>query len=175
MRAVKAWWAATRGNVGMAFALTVVPLCTVLGLAIDYLRASNLHNALQAAVDAAVLAAGAQGSDDDSALRKTAASYLDANLKASEKAALGEMRVTSPRPGTIRVDAKATSQNSFLKLVGIAVTPVAVASEAVLATTLEVALVLDNTGSMAGAKEVALRNAAQELVDTIMIDHADIK
>src|SRR5262245_44030194 len=175
MRAVKAWWAATRGNVGMAFALTVVPLCAVLGLAIDYLRASNLHNAVQAAVDSAVLAAGAQGSDDVATLRKTIASYLDANLNVAQRAALGDVQMTFRQPGTIRVDAKAISQNSFLKLIGIDVTPVAVASEAVTANPLEVALVLDNTGSMAGAKGAALRKAASELVDTVMIDQADVQ
>jgi hypothetical protein len=40
---------------------------------------------------------------------------------------------------------------------------------------LEVALVLDNTGSMAGSKEAALRKAGRELVDTVMVDQADVK
>ena len=159
----------------MAFALTVIPLCAVLGLAIDYLCASNLRSTLQAAADAAVLAAGAQGSDDDATLEATVARFMDANLTASAKAALGSVRVTFTKPATIRVEAQAVSKNSFLKLVGIDVTPVAVTSEAVMGNPLEVALVLDNTGSMAGSKEAALRKAGRELVDTVMVDQADVK
>ena len=34
---------------------------------------------------------------------------------------------------------------------------------------------LDNTGSMAGAKEAALRKAAQDLIETVMIDQGDVK
>ena len=159
----------------MAFALTVIPLCAVLGVAIDYLCASNLRSTLQAAADAAVLAAGAQGSDDDATLEATVARFMDANLTASAKAALGSVRVTFSKPATIRVEAQAVSKNSFLKLVGIDVTPVAVTSEAVMGNPLEVALVLDNTGSMAGSKEAALRKAGRELVDTVMVDQADVK
>jgi Flp pilus assembly protein TadG len=159
----------------LAFALAVVPLCVVIGVAIDYLRASNLHSALQAAVDAAVLAAGAQGGEDEAVLKTTVSHYLDANLTAPAKAALGAVRVTFPKPTTIRAEAEAVSQNSFLKLIGIDVTPVAVASEAVTGNPLEVALVLDNTGSMAGTKETALRKASRELVDTVMIDQADVQ
>jgi Flp pilus assembly protein TadG len=175
MRVVAAAWGETRGNVGVAFALTVIPLCAVLGLAIDYLCASNLRSTLQAAADAAVLAAGAQGSDDDATLEATVARFMDANLTASAKAALGSVRVTFTKPATIRVEAQAVSKNSFLKLVGIDVTPVAVTSEAVMGNPLEVALVLDNTGSMAGSKEAALRKAGRELVDTVMVDQADVK
>jgi Flp pilus assembly protein TadG len=175
MRVVAAAWGATRGNVGVAFALTVIPLCAILGLAIDYLCASNLRSTLQAAADAAVLAAGAQGSDDDATLEATVALFMDANLTASAKAALGSVRVTFTKPATIRVEAQAVSKNSFLKLVGIDVTPVAVTSEAVMGNPLEVALVLDNTGSMAGSKEAALRKAGRELVDTVMVDQADVK
>src|SRR5512132_2882522 len=134
MRVVAAAWGATRGNVGVAFALTVIPLCAVLGVAIDYLCASNLRSTLQAAADAAVLAAGAQGSDDDATLEATVARFMDANLTASAKAALGSVRVTFTKPATIRVEAQAVSKNSFLKLVGIDVTPVAVTSEAVMGT-----------------------------------------
>ena len=159
----------------MAFALTVIPLCLVLGVAIDFLDASNLRSGLQGAVDAAVLAAGAQGSDDDATLEATVARFMDANLTASAKAALGSVRVTFTKPATIRVEAQAVSKNSFLKLVGIDVTPVAVTSEAVMGNPLEVALVLDNTGSMAGSKEAALRKAGRELVDTVMVDQADVK
>jgi Flp pilus assembly protein TadG len=175
MRLVRSWWAAASGNVGVAFALAIIPLCAVLGIAIDYLRASNLRNVLQGAVDAAVLAAGAEGGNDEAALRDTIALYMNANLSAHTKAAVGAIRITFRRPATIRVEAEAVSQNALLKIVGLNETPVAVSSEALRANPLEVALVLDNTGSMLGAHEAALRKAVRELADTLMIDLADVK
>jgi Flp pilus assembly protein TadG len=175
MRLVRSWWAAASGNVGVAFALTVIPLCAVLGVAIDYLRASNLRLDLQGVVDGAVLAAGAEGSDDEAVLRNTISLYIDANLQAAHRTALGAVRISFGKPATIRVEAEAVSQNALLKLVGIDRTSVAVASEAVQANPLEVALVLDNTGSMLGTREAALRKAVRELADTLMIDVADVK
>jgi Mg-chelatase subunit ChlD len=176
MRLVRSWWAGASGNVGVAFALTVIPLCTVLGVAIDYLRASNLRLDLQGVVDAAVLAAGAEGGDDESVLRNTISLYIDANLRTADRAALGAVRISFGKPATIRVEAEATSQNALLKLVGIDRTPVAVTSEAVRANLLEVALVLDSSASMGlGGKDAALREAVAELADTLMIDEADVK
>ena len=175
MRLVRSWWTAASGNVGVAFALTMIPLCAVLGVAIDYLRASNLRLDLQSVVDAAVLAAGAEGGDDEAVLRNTISLYIDANLRTADRAALGAVRISFGKPATIRVEAEAVSQNALLSLVGIDRTPVAVASEAVRASPLEVALVLDNTGSMKGAREAAMRKAVRELADTLMIDLADVK
>jgi Flp pilus assembly protein TadG len=175
MRSVRWWWAATTGNVGVAFALILIPLCAVVGVALDYLRASNLRSVLQGVTDAAVLAAGAEGGDDEAALRNTVTLYMNVNLPARSKAALGAVRIIFRKPATIRVEADAVSPNALLRLVGIDETPVAVASEAVRANPLEVALVLDNTGSMAGAREAALRKAVRELIDTLMIDLADVK
>src|SRR5262249_54380303 len=160
---VRSWWTAASGNVGVAFALTMIPLCAVLGVAIDYLRASNLRLDLQSVVDAAVLAAGAEGGDDEAGLRNTISLYIGANLRTADRAALGAVRISFVKPATIRVEAEAVSQNALLSLVGIDRTPVAVASEAVRASPLEVALVLDNTGSMKGAREAAMRKAVREL------------
>jgi Mg-chelatase subunit ChlD len=93
-----------------------------------------------------------------------------------DRAALGAVRITFGKPATIRVEADATSPNGLLKLVGIDETPVAVASEAVRANPLEVALVLDSSTSMGkGSKDAALRQAVAELADTLMIDEADVK
>ena len=175
MRLVRSWWAAASGNVGVAFALSMIPLCATLGVAIDYLRASTLQLDLQGVVDAAVLAAGAEGGDDEAALRNTISLYIDANLRTADRAALGAIRVSFGKPATIRIEAEAASRNTLLKLIGIGTTPVAVASEAVRANPLEVALVLDNTGSMSGTREAALRKAVRELADTLMIDLADVK
>src|SRR6476620_1537401 len=98
MGAVRGWLAVTRGNVGVAFALAMVPLGSVLGLAIDYLAASNLRSAMQGVTDAAVLAAGAQGSSDEAEIKRTVGLYIDVNLPSRAKAALGDVRVIIGKP-----------------------------------------------------------------------------
>ncbi len=56
-----------RGNFAMLFAITMVPICGVVGAAIDYSRASEVHAKLAEALDAGVLAVGSQPrmSDED--------------------------------------------------------------------------------------------------------------
>lgn len=46
-----------RGNVMMLFGLMLVPLMGFVGVAVDYSRASNLRQALNAAIDSAALMA----------------------------------------------------------------------------------------------------------------------
>lgn len=57
-----------RGNVGMLFAVSLVPMIGAAGVAIDYSRASNGQSVLQANADAAVLAVvGSVAGGNDSA------------------------------------------------------------------------------------------------------------
>ncbi len=53
-----------RGNVAMLFALSTVPLMGVVGLSIDYARATNTKENLQAAVDTAALSLAAAASSE---------------------------------------------------------------------------------------------------------------
>jgi uncharacterized membrane protein len=84
----------------VAFALSMIPLCAMLGVTIDYLRASTLRLDLQGVVDAAVLAAGAEGGDDEAALRNTISLYIDANLRTADREALGAIRVSFGKSAT---------------------------------------------------------------------------
>ena len=49
-----------RGNFATIFALTMVPICGIVGAAVDYSRASEVHAKLSEALDAGVLAVGSQ-------------------------------------------------------------------------------------------------------------------
>ena len=46
-----------RGNVAITFGLMLVPICGIMGLAVDYSRTITAQNRMQASADAAVLAA----------------------------------------------------------------------------------------------------------------------
>ncbi|CAN5123909.1 pilus assembly protein [soil metagenome] len=53
---------AQRGNVGVIFALTLVPVLSSVGFAVDYSRASQVRSKLQSAIDAASVGAVARNS-----------------------------------------------------------------------------------------------------------------
>ena len=75
---------------------------------------------------AAALAAGAQGSSAEADVKSTVSLYIDVNLPPRAKTALGAVRVIINKPANIRIEADAVSPNTFLRLVGIDQTPVAV-------------------------------------------------
>ena len=53
------FWRNERGGVAIAFALSAIPMIGVAGLAVDYMRASEVRSALQVEADAAALASAA--------------------------------------------------------------------------------------------------------------------
>ena len=69
------------GNVGMMFALLVIPLSAACGLAVDMGRVYHVNMATQGALDASALAAGrtAQVEKSDTLAKafKTASAYFD--------------------------------------------------------------------------------------------------
>jgi Flp pilus assembly protein TadG len=58
--ASRSFWSGQSGNVSVIFALALIPVLMLVGVAIDYSRASAIKTQLQAAMDAAVLAGAAQ-------------------------------------------------------------------------------------------------------------------
>src|SRR4051812_40133249 len=49
------FWSDVRGNVAVLFGIALVPLVSVVGMAIDYSRANTARTAMQAALDSAAL------------------------------------------------------------------------------------------------------------------------
>jgi Flp pilus assembly protein TadG len=70
-------WSDQSGNVGVIFALALIPVLMLVGGAIDYSRASAIRTQLQAAMDAAVLAGAARPTGQTA----TAQSVFSAHLQ----------------------------------------------------------------------------------------------
>jgi Flp pilus assembly protein TadG len=151
------------GNTVITFALAVIPLMGLTGAAVDYTRAQQLQTAMQVAADTTALM-----------VAQNAASQTAANVQSSTNnyykalfvnAAAQNLTVTGTYSGTngstVLVKATATYKTSFMGILGFANLPLAAASTASFGNTrLRVALVLDNTGSMADAGKItALKNA----------------
>jgi len=164
-----------KGAFAVIFAIMMIPLMAFAGAAVDYSEASRIKKQLISAADSSVLAGAraASTSDDDAFIREVARKVFRANLASS--VVLGEVDFifTHTNDG-VRVDAKTKMKTSFLPLIGMEYLDVAVFSEATSSSSqIEVALVLDNTGSMSGGKIISLIQAATSLVNELMPQDRD--
>ena len=164
--------AADRGNVAVIFAISVLPVTMAVGAAVDYARVSAMAVEAQSAADAAVLAAGAQASGSQD-LRQRAATNAANSYFANKSSALGltisESDVSS---NTFEVTVKGTMPtilSGVMRSSGVGFQAVARATLSGVTATkpLEMALALDNTGSMS-ANMADLKSAAKTLVQTVM-------
>jgi Flp pilus assembly protein TadG len=74
--ASRSFWSDQRGNIGVIFALALLPVLMLVGAAVDYSRASAIRTQLQAAMDAAVLAGAARSTDQTATARSVFSAHL---------------------------------------------------------------------------------------------------
>ena len=164
------------GTAVIAFGLALVPVALLTGAALDFGRATLLRSNLQAAADAGVLAAGSKPKLTQAQREQLAKNKVLANLGAKANGANVTVTETEPSPGVFRVQVSASLATTVMKVAHFDTIPVAASAEAryIGATPdkpIEIALALDNTGSMRNDM-LALRQAAQQLVNSVMSEDA---
>ncbi len=166
-----------RGNVAMIFAI-VLPVLILMSLGgVDIHRVSTVRMNLQDALDAATLAAARSRFTSDADITRVGLASLRANLAPYSEITLLEDRTTFSLDetgavvGDARVSVAALVANIFLPPYGQFFDddlPVNAHSEVLRSNNrIEVALVLDNTGSMAGAKLTTAKAAAIDLINRL--------
>ncbi len=164
------------GGVATTLGLSLIPLLLALGLAVDGGLAYGTQNKLQGAVDAAALASARAASSEDGDVEADARMFFEANFPDDY---LGG-RLTdfdarfNEETGEVTVEAQVDMPTSFMSLAGINNVPVSVSSTAQQQLSgLELAMVLDTTGSMGfadpagGTKIDALKDASETLLTAI--------
>lgn len=180
----------SRGGVAIIFGLTIFVLCVMIGLAVDYARFVNARSQTIEATDAAVLA-GARAlqtnGGNQTAAVKVAETYYQQATKdripvvpqsdsidfavadnGTAMVASGNARIATP---FVHLAFLGTGTMQSLPLLHADGSDY---SKAVLAvggngqTNLEVALMLDVTGSMAGQKLTDMKSAATDLVNIVV-------
>jgi Flp pilus assembly protein TadG len=154
------------GNAAMLFALAIVPLVGFIGAALDYSRASDFQTKLHQAADAAALIAA---KDRNAPWGKRKANAEKAFFSAlSGRHGLNDVWLNLKEVDNgVRVEAGGDVVNRIMGAVGFTRTPVKTFAEAITITNpTEVALVLDNTGSMKNDMG-ALRKAAKDFAETL--------
>ena len=165
------------GNVAMMFAILAVPLLIGAGIAIDVTRASMVRARVAEAADAGVLAAArARLLHDrmtDSQASAMARKHFEANAKLGKGVVIDGFQFRFDQAaGRFSLEIEGTLKTTLLAAAGRKTMPISILSEARVAPprVLEAVLVLDNTESMDGAKLDSLKDAANDLVDSIMAD-----
>jgi len=166
---------AEAGGVAPMLTMSALALLGVTGIAVDFGRAQVLHARLLNAADAAGLAAGARL--DTSKPKEQVQKFLDANFPEGYIGATvtGVDVEVSDNEETITTTVQATMPTTFMSLFGFDDLTVSARSEVTRESSgLEVALVLDNTGSMAGQKLTDMKAAAHDLLGILFGDKQEV-
>ncbi|MDB5470957.1 MAG: hypothetical protein JWR84_2517 [Caulobacter sp.] len=156
------------GNVAIIAAIAVPVLALVSFALLDINRASVQKRELQDALDAAALYAARSPAVTDADLQKVGAKALLAQLGTMVDAKLMSSSFTLGKNGAVVATAQA-SVKPFVSNIWLQRDMVVGADSEVLRSMnrIELALVLDNTGSMAGSKLTNLKKAAKNLIDSL--------
>lgn len=174
--AAKRFLAERSGTAIVVFGLALIPAALAAGAAVDFGRAALFRAALQEAADAGVLAAGARSGATQADRAAIARNTVLTNL--GTKADSAEIAVTETEPGAGVYQVQVTGKVSatIMRIAHYDSTAITVSSEArsiggTAAHPIEIALALDNTGSMRDDMP-ALKQAARALVSSVMSDGA---
>lgn len=162
-----------QGAVAIIFGLAVIPVIGLTGASLDYSRASNVQSQLQGALDASVLSAAHQRGMSDGEVEAFMRAQIEAHMSGALGAGSLVLNISRDNEEEL-LAANATMQidTTLLGVMGINYITVG-ADSAVSADyrALEVALVLDNTGSMRSSGRIAsLREAALNFVEVVTED-----
>jgi Flp pilus assembly protein TadG len=171
-RLVASFQTSERGNVMMTFALAAIPLIGATGAAVDYSRGNSAKVSLQAAIDAAGLTLSKDAQTMTQAqLSSKAESIVKANLNYHGLTNLSvSTAYSSPQAGSflLTVSAQAKLPTTFTAM-WQPYMDIGTSTEIVWGMKrLELAMALDNTGSMSSSNKMTqLKVAAKDLLKTL--------
>jgi len=159
----------TRGGIAPLMAVVAVPVLAVVGMAVDYTRANAARTAFQVSLDATALMLSRDASKvDGTVLQTQATDTFNALYKHPE---VNNITVTptyaSGLDGShLTLHGTGVINTNFLGVIGVKEIDISATAVSTWGNTrLRVALVLDNTGSMASAsKMTALKTATHNLL-----------
>lgn len=160
------------GNVAMILALSLIPIFAVAGFAIDNNRHISAEKQVQASLDAAALATALKFSQerlDPKGLSPVAQNFFNAQLNITPAMKLNPVRAQVVGDEVV-LTAQGTLDTTLMGLLGQD-TMVLHAQTAVvynIQQPVELALVVDTSGSMKGSKLTALKDASKSLVDILL-------
>jgi Flp pilus assembly protein TadG len=176
MKALAAWLrdrarrfiGARDGNIAVIFALASLPIVGLIGASVDYSRANAVKADLQSALDATALMVSKSATTESAdQLQKSAQAYFDALFNHPEAQGTTITASYNATGGsTVTVGGETAIKSDFIGIIGFPELHINSSSTVAWGSSrLRVALVLDNTGSMAqDGKMDALKTATKNLL-----------
>jgi Flp pilus assembly protein TadG len=162
-----------KGGVAPLLGLALLPIFGAIGAAVDYSRANSVRAAMQSAADATALALSRDAQSLTPAqLSAKATSYFTAVFNRTEASNVQvTQQLTTPQQGNfdLKITASATVKAMFWSVMGQSQIAIDASGEVVWGMKkLNLALALDNTGSMGSSgKMTELKAAAHNLLNTL--------
>ena len=160
----------TGGNTALTFGLALIPVFGLVGAAVDYSRANATRTAMQAALDStALMLAREVGSTPLTAdqITQKASAYFANLFKRPEAQNVQLVSTFDPATNRMVITASAMVDSTVARVIGVKQVPIGTTSEVIagLSKKVEIALVLDNTGSMATSGKIdALKSASHQFL-----------
>lgn len=158
----------TRGGVAPLMAVVAVPLMAAVGMAVDYTRANAARTAFQVSLDATALMLSKNAANEDStALQTQATDTFNSIFKRPDVDSITITPTYTKQGGSkLTLHGSAVVHTNFLGVIGVNQIDIGATSVSTWGNTrLRVALVLDNTGSMASSGKMgALKTASHNLL-----------
>ena len=161
------------GNVAIIFAIAAIPVFGAVATAVDYSRANSARTAMQVALDAAALTVAKEAANLASGqVQIKAKSYFDAQFNRPDVQQLKlSFSMVTNGPGDFTVVAEATGyiDTSIARVIGKATIDLRTTAQVRWGfKALELALALDNTGSMAQKNKITEMKSAVKLLFSIL-------
>ncbi len=160
----------TCGGTAVTFAIVTLMLAVVGGSGIDFYRMQQQKAVLQSVADAAVMAGAirADAGDDTGAVQVTVKTYVQSNFDTRYAVTSSITTTVDSSTGQVATLVDSKISTTFMKMIGISNMNLEVKAAATYGgSSLEVALAMDVTGSMDGAKLAAAKTAAKNLATTL--------
>lgn len=160
-----------RGNTFILVAFGMMALVGAMGAAVDIGRGELARMKLQTSIDAAGLAAG--GSINSTDVNDEVRKYVELNFsRGTLDAVITDVRTqVSDDTLLLTIDADATMPTTLMRVFGIDTITLHAHSEITRTNKgMELVMVLDTTGSMAGTKLTSLQTASNDLIDILFGD-----
>ena len=171
LRSIRLFGGSEGGNVAITFGLLLLPLIGAVGAAVDYSRANAVKASLQSALDATTLALSKSAAGMDSAaLQSSALKYFQVNFTNPSATNFAVNASYNSQGGTsLTVNGSVDVPTVFMGVFGYKSINLTASNTAKWGNSrLRVALVLDNTGSMADSgKMAALQTATKNLLSQL--------
>ncbi|RAK52368.1 pilus assembly protein [Phenylobacterium deserti] len=160
-----------KGAMAVTLALSMLPMSLAAIGSIDLIRGLGTRNHLQDALDAAALAAARSTATDSIEIQRIGRAALALNMGAD---AAVNSTFTLTKEGVVIANASTVSPTwLYASIAGSDLTVDAHSEVTRASSNVELAIVVDVTGSMAGSKIVDLKAAATNLVDLVVKDQQE--